>query len=165
MKVDESEYSGDEEFVENVERMELDENSDPESDEGGAEVSFVSNGTTLIAQSPSRDSEPNICSRNKCVEGTLKNGALVVFDVNPKTGNKYAKCRKCKAYADELGNPKVRTLFKPNISNEISPPTDSKSRPLVAVGGLLRRILACICFRTYANCLDERRCASWKKVS
>jgi hypothetical protein len=42
MKVDEFQYSDDEEFVENVERMELDENSEPESDEGGAEVSFVS---------------------------------------------------------------------------------------------------------------------------
>ena len=49
MKVDECEYSGDEAFVENVERMELDENSDPESDEGGAEVSFVSNASTLVS--------------------------------------------------------------------------------------------------------------------
>jgi hypothetical protein len=94
-------------FVQNVERMDLDENSDPEQDDGGVETSFVSNGSTLIGQSPSRDSAPKICSKNKCVEGTLKNGALVVFDVNSTTGNKYACCRKCKAYVHEIGYPKV----------------------------------------------------------
>jgi hypothetical protein len=68
MKVDESEYSDNEEFVENVERMELDENSGPESDEGF--VSFVSNGSTLVGQSPARESVPKVCPVCKGVEGT-----------------------------------------------------------------------------------------------
>lgn len=136
MKVDESEYSGDEEFVENVERMELDENSDPESDEVGAEVSFVSNGTTLIAQSPSRDSEPKICSRNKCVEGTRKkSGEVVVFDVNPRNQKKYAKCRSCMKDSDEtnakVSYPTIQAIFPNDILHQLP----AMSHPLVAVGG------------------------------
>ena len=105
--MDESEYSDDEEFVENVERIELDENSDPESDEGGAEVSFVSNGYTLVGQSPSSESVSKICSRCKGVEKTRKkSGVLVVFDLNPKTGKKYSECRGCKCYTNEIKNPK-----------------------------------------------------------
>jgi hypothetical protein len=123
MEVDESEYSDDEEFVENVERMELDENFD--SEYCGVDVSFVSNGSTLIAQSPARHS----CSKNKCVEGTVKNGVKVVFDVNPTTCKKYALCRSCRAYVNGIGNPKfnlkvspphIQAIIPNDISNQLS---------------------------------------------
>jgi hypothetical protein len=106
MDVDESDTDSSEcsEFIEDGERMEEDEISD--SEYCGAEVSFVSNGSTLIAQSPARDSLPKICSRCKGVERTRKKGGVVVFDLNPKTGNTYAHCRSCKAYVNEISNPK-----------------------------------------------------------
>ena len=112
MKVDESQYSDDEEFVENVERMELAENSDPEK--CAAEVSFVSNGSTLIAQSPAQKKVPKKCSRCRYVEGTRKSGVLVEFDINLKTGKKYASCRSCKAW-DDTHNPKKNLKVSPLI--------------------------------------------------
>ena len=113
MRVDESEYSDDEEFIEDWERMELDENSDPESDEGGAEVSFVSNGTTLIAQSPTRTSVTKRCSRCRSFEGARRSGVLVKFDVNPRSGKKYSECRGCKVYKKEISNPKTNLKVSP----------------------------------------------------
>jgi hypothetical protein len=107
MIIVESESSDNEEFLENVEIMELDENS--ASEYCSAEVLFVSNGSALIAQSLARESTSKKCPCCKGVEGARKRtGVLVEFDVNPKslTGKKYALCRKCKAYADEVNNPK-----------------------------------------------------------
>ena len=95
--------------------MELDENSDLESDEGGAEVSFVSHVTTLIAQYPTRTSETKRCLRCRYFEEARKSGVLVEIDVTPRTGQKYAKWQKCSAYAYESGNPKT--------NQKVSPPT------------------------------------------
>jgi hypothetical protein len=62
----------------------------------------VSNGSTLIAQSPARESVLKRCSRCKCVEGTRKqSGVVVVFDVNPRNRKRYAKCRSCMKDSDE----------------------------------------------------------------
>jgi hypothetical protein len=94
LRVDESEYSDDEEFIEDWERK------------GGAEVSFVSNGTTLIAQSPTRTSVTKRCSRCRYFEGARRSGVLVEFDVNPRSGKKYSECRGCKVYKKEISNPK-----------------------------------------------------------
>ena len=122
MRVDESEYSGDEEFIEDWERMELDENSDPEFDEGGAEVPFEPNGTTLIAQSPTRTSVTKRCSRCRYFEEARKSGVLVEFDVNPRSGKKYSECRGCKVYKKEISNPKSNLKVSP-IFHPISPMT------------------------------------------
>lgn len=74
MKVDESQYSDDEEFVENVKRMEVDENSD----EGGAEVSFVSNGSTLASSTSHKCGFPGCTTLSaKSREYTMKNGKRV----------------------------------------------------------------------------------------
>ena len=101
------------EFEKDLERIESSENSDPELDV--AEVSFVSNAATLIQESPGQKTVPKKCSRCRYVEGTRRNGVLVLFDINLKTGKKYASCRSCKAYND-THNPKnslkVRILFK-----------------------------------------------------
>jgi hypothetical protein len=71
--------------------------------------------STLIGQSPARESAAKFCVVCKVVEGTLKKSGVVVFDVNQKTGKKYAKCRKCKAYADEISNPKTNQKVRPFI--------------------------------------------------
>jgi hypothetical protein len=121
-------------FIQNVERMDLDENSDP--DRCGADVSYVSNGSTLIAQSPAGESVLKRCSRHKCVEGTVKkSGVLVVFDVNPKTGNKYAKCRSCMKDGDESNSKVCLPHHLSQHSQSNAPINCSECHPLVAVGG------------------------------
>jgi hypothetical protein len=93
------------EFIEDWERIDDDESSDPE--DCGADESYVSNGSTLVGQSPSSESVSKICSRCKGgVKTRKKSGVLVVFDLNPKTGKKYSECRGCKLYTNEIKNPK-----------------------------------------------------------
>jgi hypothetical protein len=66
---------------------------------------IVSNGSTLIGQSPARESAAKVCPVCKGVEGMRKkSGVFVEFDVNPKNGKKYAQFQKCKAYNDEIKN-------------------------------------------------------------
>ncbi len=86
------------EFVKVWERIEDDEFSDPADD------SFVSNGSTLIGQSP-RESLPKICSRNKCVEGTRKSGVLITFS-QKKGGSLYKVCDVCRMHSNAK-NPKT----------------------------------------------------------
>jgi hypothetical protein len=106
MDIDESDADSSEcsEFIEDGERMEEDEISD--SEYCGVDVSFVSNGSTLVAQSPAQKKVPKKCSRCRYVEGTRKSGVLVELDINLKTGKKYACCRSCKAWNDTTHNPK-----------------------------------------------------------
>jgi hypothetical protein len=117
MKVDESQYSDDEEFVENVERMELDENSDPESDEGGAEVSFVSNGSTLASSTSQKcgfQGCTNLSTKSrdyKMVNGMREEKAWYSNHKWCSKQHNYESAGKC-AYSTQI-NAKVRTLFKP----------------------------------------------------
>ena len=49
---------------------------------------------------------PRICSRNKCVEGKLKNGSTVTFNKTKKNGECYKECDQCKDHTD-VKNPLV----------------------------------------------------------
>ena len=68
------------------------------------ELSFSSNDSTLIER---------LCARHNCKEGCVKNGEIVVFDINPRTGNKFAQCRACKTYVN-------------NVSNHVNNPRNNK---------------------------------------
>jgi hypothetical protein len=168
MKVDESDADSSEcsEFIEDGERMEEDENSDPESHEGGAEVSFVSNGTTLIAQSPTRTSVTKRCSRCQYFEGARKSGEVVVFNVNPRNQKKYAKCRSCMKNNDETNAKVCLPHHQANHSQFHTPTNCIRVSPTCCSWWRYRgEYWLILLFMNYTNCLDERRCASWKKVS
>jgi hypothetical protein len=60
---------------------------------------------------------PRRCARNNCKEGFVKNGEIVVFDINPRTGSKFAQCRACKTYVNNVSNP----LNNPLNNKKVSP--------------------------------------------
>ena len=71
--------------------------------DGGVDTSFISNDSTLMAQSPARESVAKACSRCKRVEGTrTKSGTLVEFDIKPSNGQKFAQCRSCRDYGNDF---------------------------------------------------------------
>jgi hypothetical protein len=153
------------EFIEDWERMDDDESSDPE--ECGADESNVSNGSTLVGQSPSSESVLKRCSRCRCIEGSRKkSGVLVEFDLNSKTGKMYSSCQRCKAYADEIGNPRTNTkvntiphTHQVKYPQSNAPTIAAECLPLVAVGGDLEEQ----CWLTFlfelilTHCLGEAR--------
>jgi hypothetical protein len=145
------------EFVENAERLELADISDPE--ECGAEVSFVSNGSTLVSSSSQKCGFP-MC-RNDSFKSrvyTLKSGKRfpAYWCSNHKwcsKHDKYEMAGKCD-YSTQISaknNAKVTPHISAAISNDISPPTVSKSHPLVAMVDIWRKLLAIITFRTDTN--------------
>lgn len=110
------------EFVENVERLELADFSDPESD-GGAEVSFVSNDPTLVSISSQKCGFP-MCRNDsfKSRPYTLPSGKKITAYWCKKhkwcsKHHKYESAGKC-AYSTQIGrknaqknNAKVRFPF------------------------------------------------------
>ena len=51
-----------------------------------------------------------VCSKNKCVEGSVKNGVVVTFNDRRKGNNekKYSECDRCRIYKNEISNPLVK---------------------------------------------------------
>jgi hypothetical protein len=143
--------------------MELDENSDPESDEGGAEVSFVSNASTLASSTSQK------CGFQGCTnlstnprDYKLNNGmrAEKAWCSNHKLcskHHKYESAGKC-AYSTQIAlrnapknNAKVSRLRnQANISNDIQPRLQQTLTHLV-VGGDIEESIGFTPFRTDTN--------------
>jgi hypothetical protein len=65
--------------------------------------------------------EPLTCTRNKCVEGNLKNGVVVSFSVKPNGNSYYKECDECRKLTGEK-NPKTNTKVTLSaISNQHFP--------------------------------------------
>jgi hypothetical protein len=59
-----------------------------------------------------------VCSRHKCVEGTIKNGNVVTFSLKPNGNSYYKECDECRKHTAEK-NPKTnpKTNLKVSLPN------------------------------------------------